>query len=64
MPKNLSIPISSSFSGPGGETYDEKKYRKGILRADLCELATKISFDHGPRIVDAILARYDVSRRL
>lgn len=53
-----------SFIGPGGEELNEQKYRRGVLRADLCELAARVSFNHGPRIVDAILARYEVSRKL
>jgi hypothetical protein len=52
-----------SFEGPGGEDYDESEYRSGGLRADLCELAAKVSFEHGHRIVDLILAKYEVMRK-
>jgi hypothetical protein len=47
----------------GGETYDENLFRAGQLRADLCQIATEYSFQHGSRIVDAILAKYEVSRK-
>lgn len=48
---------------PGGEEYDQKKFIRGALRADLCEIAIKHSYIHGAKIVDAILDRYDVVRK-
>ena len=47
----------------GGETYDEESFRAGQLRADLCQIATEYSYNQGSKIVDAILARYDVVRK-
>lgn len=47
----------------GGEPYDEDKFRAGQLRADLCQIATEISYNQGAHIVDAILSKYDVSRK-
>lgn len=58
------LPSLYKFDGPGGEAFDEQKYRRETLRADLCELANKVSFQHGPRIIDAILTRYDITRKL
>lgn len=46
--------------GPGGIEYDEGAFREGSLRADLCEIATHINYQHGAKTVDAILAHYDV----
>ena len=53
-----------SFTGPGGEQFDAEKYKDETLRADLVEVANRVSFEHGPRIVDLILGRFDVSRKL
>ena len=47
----------------GGQEYDEVSYNQERLRADLCELAQEISFQHGAKIVSAILEKYEVRRR-
>jgi hypothetical protein len=40
-----------------------QEFKKEALRADLVELASQVSFQHAARIVDAILAKYDVTRK-
>ena len=46
-----------------GEEYDEATFLAGQLRADLCQIATEFSYQHGAKIVDAILLKYDVKRK-
>lgn len=50
------------MSAPGGRPLD-KSFHEGQLRADLCSLAMRHCFDHGPRVVDDILAHFDVTRK-
>ena len=57
--------ISVTFLGAekGGEKYDEDKFRAGQLRADLCQIATELSYKQGANIVDKILEKYEVKRK-
>lgn len=48
------------FGGPGGVERDEKAFQEDSIRADLCEIATLISYQYGAKIVNAILSQYDV----
>ena len=52
-----------SFEGPGGKDLDEAEYKREGLRADLVILASQISFQHGPGIVDKILEKYEVTEK-
>jgi hypothetical protein len=52
-----------SFNGPGGEQFEEERYKAEALRADLIELASQVSISHGVRVVDSILSKFDVSRK-
>jgi hypothetical protein len=47
----------------GGVPYDAEKYTQGLLRADLCAVATRRCYQHGARVVDDILANFNVSRQ-
>lgn len=51
------------FGEPGGEEYDDAKFREGQLQADLYHLATKIDYRNGKKIVDAILREYNVTAK-
>ena len=51
------------FGEPGGEKYDDEKFRQGQLRADLCVIANNIDQRSGARIVDAILAEYTLTAK-
>ena len=53
-----------SFCEPGGQEYDESSFKKQSLRADLCNIACGIDHRYGARIVDAILERYNVKRKV
>jgi hypothetical protein len=48
---------------PGGNEFDAMTYNKDALRAELVEIANQHSFQHGPKIVDAILKRFDVKHK-
>jgi hypothetical protein len=48
---------------PGGEVLTKEDATQRQTRADMCETAMAISFQHGSRIVDALLDRFDVQRR-
>lgn len=45
---------------PGGIEFDVTTYNQAALRAEMVEVANQISFQHGPKIVDAILKRFNV----
>jgi hypothetical protein len=52
-----------SFEGPGGKEFDQQEYKRGALHADLTQLAVQVSLQHGSRIVDAILDKYEVTAK-
>lgn len=52
-----------SFEGPGGMNYKEDEYTKETLRAQLIRLASQVSFQHAPKIVDTILDKYEVTEK-
>lgn len=56
----LDITERNYFGEPGGVPYNEAAYRERALRADLCAIAQRHSYDHGAHIVDEILASYHV----
>lgn len=47
----------------GGEVYTSERFDRELLRADLCAIATTHCYKHGTRMVDDILARFDVTRK-
>ncbi len=65
----MSEPVASlhpnhrHWGEPGGIEFEQMTFNKDTLRAELVEIANQHSFQHGPRIVDSILARYDVKKK-
>jgi hypothetical protein len=57
-------PHPEPYGELGGKEYDEAKYIQEGVRADLCGIASQISLEHGPRIIDAILKRYTIKRKM
>ena len=55
-----SVESTTSFCEPGGIEYDEDVFREESIRADLCEIAQHVSYQHGVKIVDLILANFDI----
>lgn len=47
----------------GGKTLSPDQLAQQLLRADLCAIATTHCYEHGTRMVDDILARFDVTRK-
>jgi hypothetical protein len=48
----------------GGELYDTTAYSEGTTRADLVAIASRHSFQHGPKIIDEILNRFNITPKL
>lgn len=57
-------PYPEPYGELGGKAYDETQYNQEGTRADLCGIAAQISLEHGPRIIDAILERYTIKRKI
>lgn len=51
------------FGEAGGAPLTAEEYRNGVLRADLCRVVQRYSWQHGPHIVDALMAQFDISKR-
>jgi hypothetical protein len=47
----------------GGQVYDTERLQRELLRADMCAVATSHCFEHGSHVVDAILDRFNVTRK-
>lgn len=50
------------FGEAGGAPLTAEEYRHGVLRAELCRVAQRYSWQHGPLIVDALLAEFDITK--
>lgn len=48
---------------PGGNEFGQMTFNEETVRAELVEIANQHSFQHAPKIVDSIMARYDVKRK-
>ena len=55
------VPNPDSFQGSGGEPFDDKAYREGLLRADLARIAIELDYRHGARLIDRLLADYTIT---
>lgn len=47
----------------GGEVYTPERLGAEVLRAELCQIASRHSYQHGPRIVDEILGAFHITRK-
>lgn len=41
----------------------DASYRRDILKAELVETINQHCFDHGPKIVEALLTRFDITQK-
>lgn len=47
----------------GGIEMTKEQVKGGQLKADMCEVAMQISFQHGARIVEALLDQFEIRRK-
>lgn len=50
------------FVESGGVPLSAEEYRRGVLRAEMCRVAQRYSWQHGPLIVDALLTEFTISK--
>lgn len=47
----------------GGDNLDTYQIREKMIRADLCEIAARHSYQHGSRIIDEIMESFHITRK-
>lgn len=48
---------------PGGKPFNAREFAIAEKRADLCAIALAHCWDHGAKIIDEILRKYEVTRK-
>jgi hypothetical protein len=55
--------VGPVFAERGGVPYSDVAFSNDTLRAELCEVARRVCFEHSNALVDELLATFDIRKR-